>query len=278
MTEEEQVRLRSALSYWKKNFSDDEDLRKLAFVLANIHRDKPQVRTDPDKPKDPTPAAKPLTEDELEKYFGVAKAAWIGVKHTTGETDGPISDLHLPNIFFTVLSKMQPLNLSQVLGELKSTKGWDIPRDDLESVFKKFHEANLTALCFSGGGIRSATFGLGIVQALAKYNLLEKFDYLSTVSGGGYLGSWMSAWICRERNQKSGHIQSGRSEGPRACRHRREMQGPIPPIPSKHLGTLKKLAESKKINPKLSDTEVAEFEKELSESLNKDQSEAALGF
>jgi len=54
-----------------------------------------------------------------------------------------------------------------------------------------------TALCFSGGGIRSASFGLGIVQGLARYGLLERFDYLSTVSGGGYLGSWLSAWIHR---------------------------------------------------------------------------------
>ena len=56
-----------------------------------------------------------------------------------------------------------------------------------------------TALCFSGGGIRSASFGLGIVQGLARYCMLGNFDYLSTVSGGGYLGSWLSAWIYRSR-------------------------------------------------------------------------------
>jgi Patatin-like phospholipase len=52
-----------------------------------------------------------------------------------------------------------------------------------------------SALCISGGGIRSATFALGVVQVLAKAGLLPKFDYLSTVSGGGYLGSMLSAWI-----------------------------------------------------------------------------------
>src|SRR5439155_4522917 len=51
------------------------------------------------------------------------------------------------------------------------------------------------ALCISGGGIRSATFALGILQGLARCDLLEKFHYLSTVSGGGYIGSWLSAWI-----------------------------------------------------------------------------------
>lgn len=68
-------------------------------------------------------------------------------------------------------------------------------------LFKHIHdlEEKRTALCFSGGGIRSASFGLGIVQGLARYGMLDKFDYLSTVSGGGYLGSWLSAWIHRAR-------------------------------------------------------------------------------
>lgn len=52
-------------------------------------------------------------------------------------------------------------------------------------------------LALSGGGIRSATFSLGVLQALASRNKLASFDYLSTVSGGGYIGSWLSAWIHR---------------------------------------------------------------------------------
>lgn len=54
-----------------------------------------------------------------------------------------------------------------------------------------------TALCLSGGGIRSATFSLGVVQGLAKAGLFKQFDYLSTVSGGGYIGSWLTTWIRR---------------------------------------------------------------------------------
>lgn len=52
-------------------------------------------------------------------------------------------------------------------------------------------------LAFSGGGIRSATFNLGILQALAELKLLRQFDYLSCVSGGGYIGGWLSAFIHR---------------------------------------------------------------------------------
>jgi hypothetical protein len=56
---------------------------------------------------------------------------------------------------------------------------------------------HLAGLALSGGGIRSATFGLGVIQALAKQGLLKRFDYLSTVSGGGYIGSWLSGWTYR---------------------------------------------------------------------------------
>src|SRR6202035_1281987 len=51
------------------------------------------------------------------------------------------------------------------------------------------------ALAISGGGIRSATFALGVLAALARRNLLYQFDYLSTVSGGGYLGSFLTTFL-----------------------------------------------------------------------------------
>ena len=52
---------------------------------------------------------------------------------------------------------------------------------------------DLIGLAFSGGGIRSSTFNLGILQALARVKLFKFVDYLSTVSGGGYIGSWISS-------------------------------------------------------------------------------------
>ena len=70
----------------------------------------------------------------------------------------------------------------------------------LKEAFQKIQEGRVqktAALCFSGGGIRSATFSLGVIQALARGKLLSQFDYLSTVSGGGYIGSWLSSWIHR---------------------------------------------------------------------------------
>jgi Patatin-like phospholipase len=54
------------------------------------------------------------------------------------------------------------------------------------------------ALAISGGGIRSATFALGVLVALARRNLLYQFDYLSTVSGGGYLGAFLTTFLNAE--------------------------------------------------------------------------------
>jgi len=59
--------------------------------------------------------------------------------------------------------------------------------------------ADLCGLALSGGGIRSATFDLGVLQALDRLDLLRHFDYLATVSGGGYIGGWWSAWRLRTK-------------------------------------------------------------------------------
>ncbi|HEV8579170.1 MAG TPA: hypothetical protein VGX68_08805 [Thermoanaerobaculia bacterium] len=50
----------------------------------------------------------------------------------------------------------------------------------------------------SGGGIRSATFALGLFQGMARKGLVRWIDYLSTVSGGGYFGSFFGRLLTRE--------------------------------------------------------------------------------
>ncbi|HYP25641.1 MAG TPA: hypothetical protein VE262_02895 [Blastocatellia bacterium] len=67
----------------------------------------------------------------------------------------------------------------------------------LANIFSLIHAEKPAALCLSGGGIRSGTFCLGVIQGLARNRMLQKFHYLSTVSGGGYTGGWLSAWINR---------------------------------------------------------------------------------
>jgi len=104
--------------------------------------------------------------------------------------------------------------------------GHGVAKDELdraEAVFtdlvlKLLHTGRRSALCFSGGGIRSATFGLGVLQGLAAHSfsaespdaaptLLADVDYVSTVSGGGYLGAWFSAWARRHPEGATGIIR-----------------------------------------------------------------------
>jgi hypothetical protein len=171
----------------------------------------------------------------------------------------------------------------------------DIPRDEVESreeLYRRLNELNRAALCCSGGGIRSATFCLGVIQALAECDvtqvtpqqsearaapelptpvlptlameileavgedaalqvvrewhddraarqapaagadelrkpapakrhepidpensLLGKLAYLSTVSGGGYVGSWLSSWRARDSFENIVANLTGRPSG-----------------------------------------------------------------
>jgi len=90
--------------------------------------------------------------------------------------------------------------------------------DRLPALYEAIHALpeKRAALCLSGGGIRSATFALGVLQGLARAGLLTQFHYLSTVSGGGYIGSWLSAWIHRAGNDAEKVARELASLRPRA--------------------------------------------------------------
>lgn len=94
--------------------------------------------------------------------------------------------------------------------------------DEIESIYElrlnriisQLHERRGAALCLSGGGTRSGTFALGIIQGLARRGLLEQFNYLSTVSGGGYIGSWLSTWINRHPEGLRGVVRELVNDNP----------------------------------------------------------------
>jgi hypothetical protein len=64
---------------------------------------------------------------------------------------------------------------------------------DGTQVLRPTLESNVVGLALSGGGIRSSAFCLGVLQALDVWGLIDRVDYLSTVSGGGYIGTSMTA-------------------------------------------------------------------------------------
>ncbi|MDB6120429.1 MAG: hypothetical protein JWO08_4210 [Verrucomicrobiaceae bacterium] len=63
---------------------------------------------------------------------------------------------------------------------------------------------NMVGLAFSGGGVRSATFTLGVLQAIAQKGRLRQIDYLSTISGGGFTGSFLGRLFMRDRVTRAG--------------------------------------------------------------------------
>jgi hypothetical protein len=72
---------------------------------------------------------------------------------------------------------------------------------------------NFLGLALSGGGIRSATFNLGILQVLAWTRLLRFVDYLSTVSGGGYIGSCITSMFASPLKDFPFDHKQGQKEG-----------------------------------------------------------------
>lgn len=138
----------------------------------------------------------------------------------------------------------EPLSTDQILAAeysaLRPERQWQGQTAD--QLFTEVHsiEEPLSALCISGGGIRSATFGLGAIQGLAGHgiaerSLLEQFDYMSTVSGGGYIGSWLTAWKHREGGLRAvvsrlcGHSKKPSEGEPDPLKHLREYNNYLSP-------------------------------------------------
>jgi hypothetical protein len=64
-------------------------------------------------------------------------------------------------------------------------------------------KSDLVGLALSGGGIRSASFNLGLLQALHLHGLIRFIDYLSSVSGGSYVCSLFASSVVRKEQRFS---------------------------------------------------------------------------
>lgn len=67
---------------------------------------------------------------------------------------------------------------------------------------KEADYVNLNGLAISGGGIRSATFALGVCDRLAMTGIFKQFDYISSVSGGAYLGSLITSRLSHKAENR----------------------------------------------------------------------------
>ncbi len=125
----------------------------------------------------------------------------MGSKREEGEADGGKMRVDGQRCYPFSYAFQDELEAQGIVADLpvppageEELPAWE--RRRLEAAYDLAHAQDppLAALCLSGGGIRSATFNLGMLQGLASIGLLDKFNYLSTVSGGGYIGSWLSSW------------------------------------------------------------------------------------
>lgn len=80
-------------------------------------------------------------------------------------------------------------------------KGGDSPESD--------HPRDLVGLALSGGGVRSSMFNTGVLQGLHKTGLLKHVDYLATVSGGGFIGGFLTS----QYQKRQGRFPLGEAPG-----------------------------------------------------------------
>ena len=97
------------------------------------------------------------------------------------------------------LNPSTPLRAGPDPAQRARLTGTDDGTPPLAALNSLVFRAGHSALCLSGGGIRSASFSVGVLQALARLGVLRRLDYLSTVSGGGFAGAWLTAWLYRAR-------------------------------------------------------------------------------
>lgn len=168
-------------------------------VLAILESNDPDTQADGKKSK----LEELLSDSQINKCFSRYKSnlffrKWIFKQQleATLKRDRDLAGrvyklLDLPAPFEIVLER----ELSEI-ANARTLRARDLHFEFKDNTAPKPDE--LVGLALSGGGIRSATFNLGVLQALAKLQLLRSIDYLSTVSGGGYIGSWLAALIKRE--------------------------------------------------------------------------------
>lgn len=103
-----------------------------------------------------------------------------------------LNELATEPISFGLDCQFMPKSLRDVVEKVKKCEREFISKRRRLFKHPEGDNENAAGIAFSGGGIRSATFCLGVSQVLARKGLFPQIDYMSTVSGGGYLGAFMN--------------------------------------------------------------------------------------
>lgn len=116
------------------------------------------------------------------------------------------------------LTKSRPTATAKRPLQIKTKLG------DADEPCVSFTNRDRFGIALSGGGLRSATFNLGVLQALGARDLLKHVDYISTVSGGGYIGAFWTALrhVAGTATPSALARTNPKSEEPPEIRHLRE--------------------------------------------------------
>ncbi|MDO8368332.1 MAG: hypothetical protein Q7T20_16140 [Saprospiraceae bacterium] len=110
---------------------------------------------------------------------------------------------------------MKPIQCKEVIQ--KEQEHLRLRRQKLGMEHGTAEKPNWFGIALSGGGIRSATINLGFLKTLNKYGILQKADYLSSVSGGGYTHSYVqgTAKVTKDFSKlfSTEHIEAMREHG-----------------------------------------------------------------
>jgi hypothetical protein len=94
-------------------------------------------------------------------------------------------------------------NVEEVID--KELEAISVKRRKCDSSDGTDNPSNLFGIALSGGGIRSATVNLGVLKILHKCGILHLADYLSSVSGGGYIGGYVHSKLRRAGSAKESY-------------------------------------------------------------------------
>ncbi len=134
-----------------------------------------------------------MTNEESPKTFDEIFTAELQVVRARRLPNGDARSNGLP--YFSDPSPVLDDVLTELTQDRDSNSDW--------SDSGGFRHDGLVGLALSGGGVRSATFNLGVLQILNRYRIFEKLDYISSVSGGGYIASCLSS-IFAQADQRQG--------------------------------------------------------------------------
>jgi len=119
-------------------------------------------------------------------------ASEVAIERAAGQSAEFGTQFKFHEVFQEEIALINQRRVRDPRGEIKLQKEAleDISGDP---VWAPPENAKVVGLALSGGGIRSAAFCLGALQALHETRVLDRVDYLSTVSGGGYVGCSLTA-------------------------------------------------------------------------------------